>query len=175
MDQKILEACRDYVCENPVTSLPPGTYTTVQTVELSADYDRIYYTLDGSMPNQNSEKYTGPIVLSEGTTVLQAFGINDKNIPSDIVTRKYVIVLKSPDAPEISPEEGIYTKHTKIEMVVPDGCRGYYAFDEVPTVQSTEYLRPISMPQGDHTFYAILVAANGKISEVSSANYYLEY
>lgn len=158
-----------------MTNLVPGTYTTAQTLELSADYDRIFYTLDGSMPNQNSARYTGPIPLQEGTTELNAFGVNDKNLSSDIISRKYVIVLQAPEAPEITPDSGIYTKKTKITLTVPDGCRAYYAFDQQPTVESTEYKTPISLPQGDHTFYAILVAANGKTSEVASREYYLEY
>lgn len=174
-NQEILNACGDYICPSPVASLPPGTYTSVQTLELCADYDRIFYTLDGSMPNQNSTRYTGTIILKEGTTELNAFGINDKNISSDIISRKYVIVLKAPDAPEITPDSGIYRKDTKIKLTVPDGCRAYYAFDKKPTVNSTEYKTPISLPQGSHTFYAILVAANGKISEAASREYYLEY
>ncbi|MDC7288752.1 chitobiase/beta-hexosaminidase C-terminal domain-containing protein [Blautia schinkii] len=174
-DQKVLEACADYVCMEPVSSLPPGTYTSVRQVELSAEYKRIYYTLDGSMPTQSSPKYSGPITLNEGTTELNAFGINDNNIPSGIITRKYVIVLNEPEPPEITPESGNYTSSTKIEVKVPDGCRAYYAFDQVPTVQSTEYVRPVAMPQGYHVFNVILVAANGKVSENVSKNYYLEY
>ncbi|MDO4275980.1 MAG: chitobiase/beta-hexosaminidase C-terminal domain-containing protein [Eubacteriales bacterium] len=173
--QKVLEACSEYVCMEPVSSLPPGTYTSVRTVELSAEYDRIYYTLDGTMPTQQSMKYDSPIILPEGTTELNAFGINNKNIPSDIITRKYVIVLNSPEPPEITPESGNYTENTKIEVKVPDGCRAYYAFDQIPTASSTEYERPISMPQGSHVFNAILVAANGKVSETSSREFYLEY
>lgn len=173
---EILKACRDYICEMPESSLSPGTYTSAQVLELSADYERIYYTLDGSLPTQSSTLYKGPIALGEGTTQLNAFGINEKNIPSDILSEKYVIVLKSPDAPEISPKAGIYRKDTKIEIEVPDGCTAYYAFDdEYPTIESTEYKTPVTLPQGYHTFYAILVAANGKESPVASREYFLEY
>lgn len=174
-NQKVLDACSEYICEKPVSSLPPGTYTSRQTVSLSASYDRIYYTVDGSVPTENSTRYTGPIVLGEGTTVLQAIGINDKNISSDVISRKYVIVITKPDPPEISPDDGDYSKKTQIEIQVPDGCRAYYAFDKIPTVQSTVYETPISMPEGFHVFYAILVAANGEVSEPASRSYYLQY
>ena len=40
-----------------------------------------------------SKVYTEPIILREGTTELKAFGVNDKNIESDVISRKYVIVL----------------------------------------------------------------------------------
>ena len=173
---EILDACRDYICEKPSLSIESGIYTSPQTLELFADYDKIYYTLDGSMPNQNSTLYAGPIAIGEGTTKLNAFGINKNNISSDILSAEYVIVLKSPDKPKITPEAGIYRKKTKIKIEVPDGCRAYYAFDnENPTTASTEYKTPVNLPQGSHTFYAILVAPNGKISPVASCKYYLEY
>jgi len=175
-NQEILDACKDYICEKPAPSLEPGVYTTPQTLELLADYDRIYYTLDGSMPNQNSALYAGPIAIGEGTTRLNAFGISKNNISSDILSAEYVIVLKSPDKPRITPEAGIYRKKTKIKIEVPDGCRAYYAFDDAhPTTESTEYRTPVILPQGSHTFYAILEAPNGKVSPVASQEYYLEY
>lgn len=173
--QEIRDACSEYVCDPPVTSLPPGTYTSVQTVELKADYDTIYYTLDGSVPDQNSQKYKDPVILPEGTTELRAFGVNAKGIESELITRKYVIVLKTPDAPKVSPKSGDYDKKTKIKITVPDGCKAYYAFDSEPDINSTQYEQPISMPQGYHRFYAILVAANGKISKVTMKEYYLQY
>ena len=173
--EEVLEACSEYVCPVPQASLPAGTYTSVQEVELSADYDRIYYTIDGTMPSQDSARYMGPIVLREGTTVLNAFGINDRNISSGILTMKYVVVLKGPSAPAVSPETGIYRKKTVIRIEVPDGCTAYYAFDKKPDADSTEYKNPITMPEGGHTFYAILVAANGKVSETTMREYYLEY
>lgn len=173
---EILEACKDYICETPIPSLPAGIYTSPQTLEITADYDKIYYTLDGSMPNQNSTLYAGPIAIGEGTTVLNAFGINKNNISSDILSAKYIIVLKTPNEPEISPDAGTYRKKTKITIEVPDGCKAYYAFDnEHPTTDSTEYKTPVTLPQGYHTFYAILVAPGGKESPVASREYYLEY
>ena len=172
---KVREACKEYICPAPVSSLPPGTYTSMQSVSLYAEYENIYYTLDGSKPTKDSLRYTGSIKLTEGTTVLRAIGINDKNMTSDEITRKYVIVVNIPKAPEITPKEGNYHKKTRIEITVPDGCRAYYAFDQIPTVQSTVYEKPIAMPEGYHVFYAILVAANGKVSEVASRIYYLEY
>ena len=173
--QEIRDACSEYICEAPVTSLAPGTYTSARVVELRADYDTIYYTLDGSVPDRNSQKYTGPIVLKEGTTELKAFGVNEKGMESDLITRKYVIVLKTPDAPKVSPKSGDYSKKTKIKVTVPDGCKAYYAFDSEPDINSTVYEQPISMPEGYHRFYVILVAANGKISKTTMREYYLQY
>ena len=173
--QEIQEACSEYVCEAPVTSLAPGVYTSVRTVQLKADYEEIYYTLDGSIPDENSTRYTEPIVLNEGSTELKAFGKNSRGVTSEIISRKYVVVLNVPNAPEVTPESGDYYKKTKIKIEIPEGCRAYYAFDVLPDVDSTEYRQPVSMPEGEHTLYAILVAANGKVSKVTSREYYLEY
>ena len=173
--KEIQEACRDYICETPVSNPAPGTYTSVQTLELKADCSEIYYTLDGSVPTRKSTLYTGPITLGEGTTEVKAFGVNDKNIESDVITRKYIIVLKTPDAPEVKPESGDYDKKTEIRITVSDGCKAYYAFDSQPDINSTVYEQPISMPEGYHRFYVILVAANGKISKTTMREYYLQY
>lgn len=173
--QKVQETCRDYICSAPVSNLAPGTYTSVQTLELRADYSQIYYTLDGSVPTKESKRYSEPIILNEGTTEVKAIGVNDKNIESDVITRKYVIVLKTPDAPEVTPESGDYDKKTEIRITVPDGCKAYYAFDSQPDLNSTLYEQPISMPVGYHRLNVILVAANGKTSKVTTMEYYLQY
>ncbi len=172
---EIQDACREYICEAPVSSLDSGTYTSVQTLELKADCSRIYYTLDGSTPTRDSTLYTGPISLKEGTTELKAFGVNEKNIESDIITEKFIIVLRTPDAPKVTPKSGDYNKQTEIRVTVPDGCKAYYAFDAEPDINSTLYEQPISMPTGYHRLNVILVAANGKTSRVTTMEYYLQY
>lgn len=173
--KEIQDVCREYICVAPVSNPAPGTYTSVQTLELKADYSKIYYTLDSSIPTRESTLYTGPITLKEGTTEVKAFGVNDKNIESDVITRKYIIVLRTPDAPEVTPKSGDYNKKTEIKITVPDGCKAYYAFDSMPDISSTLYEQPISMPVGYHRLNVILVAANGKTSKVTTMEYYLQY
>ena len=173
--REVQNACKDYICAEPVSNPAPGTYTSVQKLELKADYSQIYYTLDGSIPTRESTLYTGPVTLSEGTTVVKAIGVNDKNIESDVIIRKYIIVLKTPDAPKVTPDAGDYDRKTEIKVTVPDGCKAYYAFDSQPDINSTLYEQPISMPVGYHVFNVFLVAANGKKSKVTSVGYYLQY
>lgn len=50
----------------------------------------VRYTLDGSIPTENSMIYMGPITIS-GTSVIRARGFNDQLLPSDVVTCSYVI------------------------------------------------------------------------------------
>lgn len=172
---EVLEVCREYIAEPPNASLLSGTYTTEQTVELTAEGETIYYTMDGKNPTEKSLVYSGPIPLMEGSTTLKAMAVNALGIPSDVVSWDYILVYGVPAPPKIYPEDGNYYKKTEIELEVPDGCIAYYAFDEIPTVNSTQYQNPISMPEGYHDFYAILEAANGEVSETAHREYYLEY
>lgn len=172
---EILKECSEYISKEPSSGLESGTYTTKQKVELFSEGGTIYYTMDGKKPTEKSLIYSEPITLLEGTTVLKAISVNGKGIPSSVMTWEYVLVYGVPDPPKVYPESGNYNKRMKIELEVPDGCVAYYAFDEEPTVKSTQYQNPISMPVGYHEFYAILESANGEVSEFAYREYYLEY
>ncbi|MBR0138011.1 MAG: lamin tail domain-containing protein [Erysipelotrichaceae bacterium] len=50
----------------------------------------IYYTLNGSVPDRNSRKYTGPITLTK-TTALKAISYIDGMAASEISTSSYII------------------------------------------------------------------------------------
>ncbi|MGI6071200.1 MAG: chitobiase/beta-hexosaminidase C-terminal domain-containing protein [Blautia sp.] len=173
-NKDILEEFSDYVASDPTTSIETGVYDEELSVELLCTNGMIYYTTDGSDPTQKSEVYQAPIPMKEGVTVLKAICVNDKGISSDIIYRKYTIVIKGPDAPVVTPSDGEYTEQTYITMEIPDGCKGYYAFDtpQVSTA-SQEYTGPVEMPEGTHVFYGILVAANGKESDPVSKSYTL--
>lgn len=172
-EEAVLTAFHDYLVSDPAASVDTGVYDEEQSVELSSEEDAaIYYTLDGTDPTAESTEYTGPIRLQEGVTELKAVCINEKSIPSDVIYRKYTVIIEPPDAPEISPEEGTYSAATEITMEIPEGCKGYYAFDvsQVSTANE-EYTGPVEMPEGTHTFCAIVVAANGKESDTVSREY----
>ncbi len=173
--QKIKRACGEYISGLPEASLASGLYTATQTLELTADDGQIYYTLDGTVPTEQSQKYTGPIALKAGTTELKAICINEYGVASEVLSEKYVINLNTPNAPEVSPKSGDYGKKTKIKVKVPEGCTAYYAFDSEPDTHSTVYERPISMPEGYHIFNVILVTDGGKVSKITSKEYYLQY
>lgn len=56
-----------FKADAPVFSLAAGTYNKAQTVAISAaEGADIYYTLDGTTPTTESEKYTQPIQVTEG-------------------------------------------------------------------------------------------------------------
>ncbi|MBN1302574.1 MAG: CotH kinase family protein [Melioribacteraceae bacterium] len=71
-------------------SLPGGFYSSSLNVELSSGTNNIYYTLDGSDPDENSLKYSGAIHLTE-TTVLKAISIDQNYFASPAVHHTYFI------------------------------------------------------------------------------------
>lgn len=179
-NSEVLTKYSAYISNEPVFSIPTGTYADTKVLALytKEDGDEIYYTTDGSEPTRESTLYTGSITLEEGTTTVKAIAVNEKGIASDVVTREYTIAYEAPDAPRISPSSGEFTADmdTKIYIIVPEGCRAYYAFDKEPTIADNKYTpgEAIDMPEGTHTFYAILIDEHNKVSEPGSATYHLE-
>lgn len=172
----IREDFGEYLCPDPEISLNTGIYDKVQSVSIEKKEGiRYYYTLDGSQPTKDSPLYQKPIFVGGGVTELYVMGENAYGITSDVLYRKYTVILETPEAPEIWPQSGSYDRDTNIIVKVPDGFTAYYAFDEYPTEDSTEYTAPVKMPTGEHTFYAVLVGVNNKVSEVASQSYYLYY
>jgi hypothetical protein len=101
-------------------SIPSGFYTSSISIELSANSNNIYYTLDGSNPNTNSLKYTDPINIDK-TSVLKAVSLQDQNLLSSPITQTYfinestnlpVISLTADPFDLFSPDSGIYTNFT---------------------------------------------------------------
>lgn len=177
-EESILERFSGYIASKPVFSFPSGDYEELLTVELyspDGEDSEIYYTTDGSTPDQDSDRYVSGIDITEGTTQIKAVTVNKKGITSDLTEGTYHVTLLPPDPPKISPSSGEFTKamDTKIYVIVPSGCTAYYAFDEEPTTASTVYSGPIEMLDGEHTFQAILIDSHGKQSDVGSASYIL--
>ena len=78
----------------PTFDLSEGTYFEEQTVTIScatAGAD-IYYTLDGTDPDENSNLYTAPLLIN-ATTTLKAIGILNGYNNSNIAEATYTIQL----------------------------------------------------------------------------------
>ncbi|SMO57599.1 sialidase-1 [Saccharicrinis carchari] len=78
--------------EDPVFSVPAGTYFENQTVEItSATPDAtIYYTLDGSAPTSSSLLYDQPVLIDE-TATLKAIAVKDGMSSSVVVSASYIL------------------------------------------------------------------------------------
>ncbi|MGC4019550.1 MAG: chitobiase/beta-hexosaminidase C-terminal domain-containing protein [Muricomes sp.] len=174
-DDNVLQGIQDYVSEEPKFSLDEDTYSEVQEVALSSSGKTIYYTVDGSEPDESSTEYTEPILLKEGETTIKAVSFNKKKIPSMTVTKVYKIDIPVADAPAVTPSTGQYDTATQIVINVPEGYTAYYTMDgTAPTDLSTLYEGPIDMPSGQTMFSAVLVNKQGKYTQVTKRNYVLE-
>ena len=91
-DARLWEQYKEYLSPAPVFSLDEGTYQGIQALTIfCAGNGEVYYTLDGTTPNENSEVYTVPIVLDVGETTVKACLINEYGVKSEIASATYMI------------------------------------------------------------------------------------
>ena len=102
-----------------------GTKVTLTSDKKNTD---IYYTIDGSKPSKNSNKYTEPIVINKSLTLKARGYIGD--IEGDVLTKKYtieqekILLSASPSGGEVSKGTIVYIKSSN----VPD-AQIYYTLD----------------------------------------------
>ena len=123
-----------------------GTYNEVTNVTISATDGDVYYTLDGTTPTEESEKYTAPIVLNtNGTTTIKAIAISAES-QSSVVTATYTIKLPlitmdeifaaattagGTEAPVlITMNNWVVTGKTTKNAYVTDGTKGFVIYKE---------------------------------------------
>jgi subtilisin family serine protease len=99
----------------PVAWPPPGTFIDMVEVELKAEPkgSRIYYSLDGSLPNRNSTLYEKPIIINE-TTVLKARTYLH-GISGPLATLPYTIIESTTVEGSIIPQ-GRPFQNTKMDV-----------------------------------------------------------
>lgn len=80
-----------YISDQPVSLGEDGIYNDVTSVSVELEGSgRIFYTTDGSRPDESSAEYTEPITLDK-TTVIRAINVQDGAAPSRAVTLSYII------------------------------------------------------------------------------------
>jgi Chitobiase/beta-hexosaminidase C-terminal domain/FG-GAP-like repeat/Bacterial Ig-like domain (group 3) len=80
------------VVATPTFSLPPGSYTSAQSVTITdiTPGTTIYYTLNGTTPTTASTKYTGPIAIAS-TETIEAIAVASGYTNSAVATAAYTI------------------------------------------------------------------------------------
>jgi hypothetical protein len=117
------------IVEEPKISPDAGFYNSPVTVNLTADSysDKIYYTLDGSDPDENSNLYTGPILI-DNTKVLRIRAFSTGFLPSKILTNTYfinfvgtlpIISLSTNPGNLFDEQSGIYTFGNNADTAFP--------------------------------------------------------
>lgn len=149
----IMTAYQNYLAMDPEFSIKEGFYNSIQPLKITAfGTGKIYYTMDGMEPNENSLQYTAPILLENGDYTIKAIYVNENGIASNCVTRVYHIENDEIPAPEISALSGEYTYPINIEVLGDDEDIFYTTDGSKPTYSSTPYTGPIPMPLGKSSF-----------------------
>ena len=170
---KIANTFVKYIANPPQFSHTQGTYEEILPLKLTANTTgTIYYTLDGSEPNEKSTVYTTPIYLEDGIYTVRTFFINEYGIRSETVVQIFQIHLPKAHEPEIVLESGAYTTPQMIVANVPKGEQIYYTIDgSLPTKDSIPYNNPIALPFGVSSYQFISYNEDGASSEVVRRDY----
>ncbi|MBE5825575.1 MAG: tetratricopeptide repeat protein [Butyrivibrio sp.] len=179
-DGEIVTSMRSkYVPNMPSMSPSSGTYESV-SVSLSlldGSGNKIYYTVNDGEPDEGSILYESNIVLTdEGTYNVKAVAVNEFGIASVVSENEYVIERGAPLPPEIMEPSGDYYQNTMIVAVAEAGVSIFYTTDgSVPTMESKQYISPITMPVGTSHFNFIAFDNAGNASEIVERDYHLVY
>lgn len=174
-NKKVLKVFESSVIAPPEFSVSGGKYEDdVELTLSSANGNEIFYSDDGSDPSKgnNGIKYSEPISLKEGETTIKAVCKTDKGDYGQVISEKYTIVYKIPEAPQIDPEGGVIKNPGTITMTVPEGSKIYYTWDgSVPSEASSVYTEPIPIIEGNNILSVLVVDKHGKKSDVTQYNY----
>jgi len=173
---KVGEALSKYQTADVSADLAEGEYHDYLTIQLTATEKKatIYYTLDGSVPTQQSTIYTEPIeIRTVGTTTVRAIAYNEAALAGEEFTATYKITLVKPESPKIYPASGTYSYGEKISMDVPVGATAYFTIDGTFPTKDNGYIytESIDMPIGNTIFSAIAIDRYGSASIVAKRNY----
>ena len=117
------------ISAEPELSLSGGFYDDAVALSMAPVQAglEIYYTLDGSEPDESSNEYIGPILI-QTTSVVRARSFTSEFLPSDIITATYLIgedfqlpvVSLSTDPPNLwDYDTGIYVLGPNAEPDFP--------------------------------------------------------
>ncbi len=102
----------------------------------------IYYTTDGSCPNQESHKYAGTFPVESPCTITAAAAYNMNGSRSDLVSQTFT--TPTADAPKIRIDDGVLSLST---TTVP--ATVYYSLDgNSATIHSQAYSEPVTLRAG---------------------------
>jgi len=173
---RIVSKYNKYAAFPPKFNKQGGTYDELISITLAGNTQGIvYYTMDGSVPTENSAVYETPILLEAGDYTIRAMFVNKYGMESDIVTQNYYIDLAVPEPPVVNPDSGTYIEPRLIAAYHDGNTKIYYMMDgSVPDKYSNRYTGPIEMPYGISNFSFIAINEAGVSSEVARRTYHLE-
>lgn len=176
-DEDIQETYTEYMAKPPVFNVEGGSYDKKFDLQMEANTEgTIYYTLNGTTPDENSAVYSEPILLDIGMYNVKAIFVNANGQKSDTAEVQYLIDASVPVAPELSITDGVYETPEYIVASIPAGCTVYYTTDgTTPTLSSAQYTRPIPMQLGDTIYKFVSYNNKGIASEETTATITLDF
>src|SRR5207247_60650 len=157
----------------PTFSPAAGTYPQAQSVALSDTTSgaTIYYTTDGSTPTTLSAAYTGPITVTQ-TTTIRAIAAAPGYATSAVASATYTIQVATPT---FSPAAGTYSQPRSVALSdTTSGATIYYTTDgSTPTTSSAAYTGAIAVTQTT-TIKAMAANPGMANSTVATATYTLQ-
>ncbi|HQB10389.1 MAG TPA: chitobiase/beta-hexosaminidase C-terminal domain-containing protein, partial [bacterium] len=134
---------------NPKFSKQSGVYQEELSIEITTETKdaSIYFTVDGTNPDDKSTLYSEPVNIPlETTTAIKAIAYKDKLKPSAVVSSNYEVtgVL---DKPEFNIAPGVYTEPQSISLSHndPEVIIRYTTDGTDPSSKSKTYSIPFSL------------------------------
>lgn len=172
-DTSVTPALTEMVLEASGVKFSPvaGEYISTTTIELSYSDDptaTIYYTTDGTDPDNTDTEYTTAIAI--GNFTLKAIAYVGGSPVSDIASATYTVSAYDV-AVTISPASGEYGSSQTITISSDDPTATlYYTTDgSDPDDTDTEYTTPIAID--DFTVKAVAYDGTGQVSAIVSVTY----
>lgn len=174
-NEKIQNIYQTYIAKPPEFSYQEGYYTEIVPLKLiAATTGKIYYTLDGTQPDDSSMEYTAPIFLDNGDHMVKACFVNEYGVYSSCVSKEFHVSITQVAAPDISVISGEYYYPMLIEVLDYYDGEVYYTTDgSEPGQHSLPYTGAIPMPIGRSTFKFAFVMQDGSISDIAERTYQL--
>jgi hypothetical protein len=139
-----------------------GIYNSSQNVTLTmSEPGTIYYTTDGTDPNNQSTTYKNPITINK-TTTLKYIATDLANNQSPIFTQNYTINTTTTTA-TANPTSGIYRSNQNVTLTMSEPGTIYYTLNgTTPTDSSSVYTSPIKISTNTTLKYIAIDLANNQ-------------
>ena len=161
-------------CETPEISPEADTYTGTKSVTITCATDdaTIYYSTDGSTPDNTKTEYKGAFNVANNLTV-KAIAIKSNMANSDVASAAYLIKCETP---VISPATGTHTGAQDVTITcATDDATIYYTTDgSTPDNTKTEYTGSFKITSSK-TVKAIAIKSGMENSAIASAAYTIKY
>lgn len=162
----------------PQLSLASGLYETDQKLVLtSLPEAKIFYTLDGTTPTQQSRPYSGPLDIQgpEGSLQVSAIAVKDGMLDSPAASGTYTVSYPQVSEVTLSAPPGLYNPPLRLTMATrTPGATIHYTLDgSLPTSASPVYTTTLEFAEAAslHTIRAVAIKAGKIPSPQASATY----